>query len=111
MNPISRIGNLERGGNALCGIGLVVHEEELDVPDVADEERLVARGGHVLGLAVGAITDLDSSVLALLRCFAPIPKPVERAQSLLAVVIRDPSPPRPRPIHRPPKRIHHVPRA
>jgi hypothetical protein len=71
--PISRIGNLERGENALCGIGLVVHEEELDVPDVADEERLVARRGHVLGLAVGAITNLDSSVLALLRRFAPIP--------------------------------------
>jgi len=48
-----------KGWNALCGIGLVVHEEELNVLDVADEERLVARGHHVLGLLVGAIADLE----------------------------------------------------
>lgn len=47
------------GRNALCGIGLVVHEEELNVLDVADEEGLMAGGHHVLGLLVGAIADLE----------------------------------------------------
>lgn len=45
--------------NVLCGVGLVVHKEELDVLDVADKEGLVARGGHVAGLLVGAIADLE----------------------------------------------------
>jgi hypothetical protein len=36
-----------------------VHEEELDVVDVADEEGLVAGGHHVAGLLVGTIADLD----------------------------------------------------
>jgi hypothetical protein len=43
----------------LGGVGLVVHEEELDVLDVADKESLVARGHHVAGLLVGAIADLE----------------------------------------------------
>jgi hypothetical protein len=37
-----------------------VHEEELDVLDVADAERLVAGRHHVAGLLVGAIADLES---------------------------------------------------
>jgi hypothetical protein len=37
-----------------------VHEEQLDVLDVADEEGLVARGHHVTGLLVGAIADLEA---------------------------------------------------
>lgn len=37
-----------------------MHEEELDVTDVADEEGLVAGGHHVAGLLVGAIADLES---------------------------------------------------
>ena len=49
------------GENALCGVGLVVHEEQLDVLDVADEESLVAGGHHVLGLLVGAVSDLKGS--------------------------------------------------
>lgn len=44
--------------NVLSGVGPVVHEEELDIVDVVDEESLVARGHHVLGLLVGAIADL-----------------------------------------------------
>jgi hypothetical protein len=36
-----------------------VHEEELDVVDVADEEGLVAGGHHVAGLLVGTIADLE----------------------------------------------------
>ena len=44
--------------NVLGSVGLVVHEEELDVLDVADKEGLVAGGHHVLGLLVGAIADL-----------------------------------------------------
>lgn len=47
-----------RDVNVLGGVGLVVHEEQLDVLDVADKEGLVARGHHVAGLLVGAIADL-----------------------------------------------------
>jgi hypothetical protein len=56
----SRVCPGEGGNHILGGIGLVVHEEELDVLDVADEEGLVARGHHVLGLLVGAIADLEA---------------------------------------------------
>lgn len=41
-------------------MGSVVHKEKLDIVDVADEESLVAGGGHVAGLLVGAIADLKS---------------------------------------------------
>lgn len=44
--------------NVLSGEDLVVHEEELDVVDVLDEESLVAGRHHVLGSLVGAIADL-----------------------------------------------------
>ena len=46
--------------HVLCGVGLVVHEQELDVLDVANEESLVAGRHHVAGLLVGAIADLES---------------------------------------------------
>lgn len=51
----------KRSKNILCGEGAVVHEQEVNVVDVVDEEGLVARGHHVLGLLVGAIADLQSS--------------------------------------------------
>lgn len=35
-----------------------MHQEELDVLGVVDEEGLVAGGHHVAGLLVGSITDL-----------------------------------------------------
>ena len=35
-----------------------MHEQQLNVVGVADEEGLVAGGGHVAGLLVGAETDL-----------------------------------------------------
>jgi hypothetical protein len=38
-----------------------VHEEELKVLDVADEESLVAGGHHVAGLLVGTVADLVSN--------------------------------------------------
>lgn len=41
-----------------------MHEEELDVTGVLDEESLVARGHHVLGLLVATVSDL---VLLLVR--------------------------------------------
>jgi len=49
----------------LCGESLVVHEEEVDVSDVVDEESLVARGHHMAGLLVGAITDRWHGSLSL----------------------------------------------
>lgn len=41
----------------LSSVGAVVHEKELNVLGVLDEESLVAGGHHVLGLLVGAIAD------------------------------------------------------
>ena len=35
-----------------------MHEEKFDVRGVFDEERLVAGGGHVPSLLVGAVSDL-----------------------------------------------------
>ena len=39
-----------------------MHEEELDVTGVLDEESLVARGHHVLGLLVATVTDLSNHI-------------------------------------------------
>jgi hypothetical protein len=36
----------------------VVHEKELQISQVIDDESLVAGGHHVAGLLVGAIADL-----------------------------------------------------
>jgi hypothetical protein len=46
--------------NILGGVGAVVHEEQLDILDVVDEEALVAGGHHVPGLLVGAEADLPN---------------------------------------------------
>jgi hypothetical protein len=45
-------------GVLLGGVGLVVHEEEVEVAGVVDKERLVAGGHHVAGLLVATVTDL-----------------------------------------------------
>jgi hypothetical protein len=42
-----------------------VHEKELNVLGVVDEESLVAGGHHVAGLLVGTVTDRGHSHLAL----------------------------------------------
>jgi len=42
-----------------------VHEEELNVLGVVDEESLVAGGHHVAGLLVGTVTDGGHGHLAL----------------------------------------------
>jgi hypothetical protein len=44
--------------NVLSSVCLVVHEENVDVADVVDEEDLVAGWGQVLGLLVAAESDL-----------------------------------------------------
>ena len=49
----------QRGRYVLSREGLVVHEEEVDISGVVDEEGLVARGHHVSCLSVGAISDLQ----------------------------------------------------
>ena len=46
------------GGNVLSGVCPVVHEKELNVAGVLDEECLVAGGHHVAGLLVATVTDL-----------------------------------------------------
>jgi len=49
----------EGGGAVLGGEGLVVHEEEVDIAGVVDEEGFVAGGHHVSGLSVGSESDLE----------------------------------------------------
>ena len=43
----------------------VVHEEELDIPGVGNDQTVVAVGEQVAGLLVGAVTDLGHGNLAL----------------------------------------------
>lgn len=52
--------------NELCGEGLVVHEEEVDITGVVDKEGLVAGGHHVAGLLVGTIANLYVSLESVL---------------------------------------------
>lgn len=52
----------------LSGVGAVVHEQKLNVPGVVDEEGLVARGHHVLGLLVGAVSDLFHHITYQYSC-------------------------------------------
>lgn len=49
-------------GNILSGEGAVVHKEKLNVTGVLDEESLVARGHHVLGLLVATVSDLSNHI-------------------------------------------------
>lgn len=49
---------MEGGKNILCGEGLVVHKEEVDILDVVDQEGLVAGWHHVAGLLVCSETNL-----------------------------------------------------
>ena len=44
----------------LCGVGLVVHEEEFEITGVVDQESLVAGWHHVACLSVRAVTDLEA---------------------------------------------------
>lgn len=44
----------------LSGVGLVVHQQKLNIVGVADKEGLVAGGHHVTGLLVGTETNLQS---------------------------------------------------
>ena len=44
----------------LSGVGLVVHEEKVEVAGVVDEESLVAGRHHVAGLPVAAVADLEA---------------------------------------------------
>lgn len=46
-----------RGVDVLSGVGAVVHQQELNILGVVDEESLVAGGHHVLGLLVGSVAD------------------------------------------------------
>jgi hypothetical protein len=42
----------EMEGDVLCGVGAVVHEEEIYFADIVDEEGFVAGGGKVACLSV-----------------------------------------------------------
>ena len=55
--------------DVLSSVGAVVHEEELDVLNVVNEESLVAGGHHVLSLLVATVTDLFRYQLVSLFIF------------------------------------------
>lgn len=59
-----------------------MHEEELDVTGVLDEESLVARGHHVLGLLVATVSDLSGLVFSRFQ-FPDRGKPTEGMGMLL----------------------------
>ena len=42
-----------------------MHEEKLNVTGVLDEESLVARGHHVLGLLVATVSDLSNHIISI----------------------------------------------
>lgn len=44
----------------LCSVALVVHEEEIEVADIVNEESLVAGWHHVTGFLVVAVSDLEN---------------------------------------------------
>lgn len=45
--------------NVLSGVGSVVHQQQLNILNVVDEESLVAGGHHVAGLLVVSVSDLS----------------------------------------------------
>lgn len=56
----------------LGGVGAVVHHQQLDVLQVADEEGLVAGGHHVAGLLVGAIANLSLRISTSILFFRQV---------------------------------------
>lgn len=71
--------------NVLSGVGLVVHEEKVEVTGVVDDESLVAGRHHVAGLLVGAVTDLfEIYPSASLSCS---PMPSRLIQALLSISV------------------------
>jgi hypothetical protein len=65
----------------ICGLdvvlsseGAVVHEKELNVGGVLDEEGLVSGGSHVTGLLVGSVSDLKPPIV-----LTPIP-PIQNSK-------------------------------
>lgn len=52
------VGGCEAEKNILCGVGLVVHKEKLEVTGVVDQEGLVTGWHQMAGLPVRTVTDL-----------------------------------------------------
>lgn len=81
--------------DVLSGVGLVVHEEEIQVAGVVDEESLVAGRHHVAGLDVATVADLCSqSLLALFSLLLPLfsQGPMSRSFSSMSQIhFADPS--------------------
>jgi hypothetical protein len=57
---MANMGSTE--GIVLGGEGAVVHEQQLNILDVADQESLVAGRHHVASLLVGAIANLSQVI-------------------------------------------------
>ena len=67
--------DVSRGEYSLLGcVGLVVHKKEVEVSGIVDEERLVARGHHMAGFLVAAVSDLWSEERVVSMGEIPIPK-------------------------------------
>lgn len=64
-NPSARPSRAADRIHILCSERSVVHEEEINVAGIVDEESLVARGHEMSCLPVRAVTDLGHGSLAL----------------------------------------------
>jgi hypothetical protein len=60
LYPVSPSIKVLGDANILCGVDLVVHEEEVNVTGVVNEESLVTGGHHVAGLLVRSETNLQT---------------------------------------------------
>lgn len=58
---VPHTNSLSLGNDILGSVGSVVHQQQLKVLDVVDEESLVAGGGQETGLLVGSVADLNDS--------------------------------------------------
>lgn len=61
LNPLLRRDTVSDSG----GVFVVVHEQQVEVVDVSDDELFVAGWEEVLGLLVGTVTDLGHGELTL----------------------------------------------
>lgn len=68
LGASDNLDSLPRGNGVgdLGGEGLVVHQEEVDIANVVDEESLVSGWHHVAGLLVGTESDLERTCQLLL---------------------------------------------
>ena len=88
-----------RIGCLLGSVGPVVHEEQVEVAGVVDEEGLVAGGHHVAGLLVAAVANLQSAISVSTACSVDSQIPPHSNHAIFSVLMLNhavPMPPLPR---------------